>query len=281
LSDSEAETQVGDAAPSMDVAAASSQSALTINDFQLSQLLKKFSNAYETGDLNKLMALFAKDARTNTQTTRAGIEGEYKTLFSNTASRNLTLIAPLWNNEGRFARGVGQFSVTIVPQGGEPYTSNGKYTIQAYLDSNQVIISRFYFSNEVTVSRKAVQAGSPTHSDLKNLLTSFTRYYEGGQLDNLMGLFASNAQTNDQNTLAGIRKDHADLFNSTQQRQIFLKDVVWKINDKTATGNGKFEVMVQSKGQEAFASVTGTITIEAEKSENGLNITKFLHKTGQ
>ena len=284
LSDSGAENQADEAGQSTTVAAGTSSdtsaggSALSINDFQLNQLLKNFSNAYETGDLNKLMSLFANDARTNTQTTRSGIEREYKTLFSSTASRNITLIAPLWNNEGRFARGVGQYSITIVPQGGEAYTSNGKYTLQAYLDAGKVIISRFYFSNEVTVNRKAVLAGSPSHSELKNLLTSFTRYYEGAQLDNLMGLFANNAQTNDQNTLAGIRKDHDDLFKSTQQRQIFLKDVQWQIKDKTATGKGKFEVMVQSNGQESFASVTGIITIEAEKSDNGLKITKFLHK---
>jgi hypothetical protein len=110
------------------------------------------------------------------------------------------------------------------------------------------------------------------------LLSSFTEFYENGDINRLMNLFADNAQTNDQNTLAGIRKDHVDLFDATQARQMFLKDIKWQTKGNIAIGKGNFEVLVQSQGQDSFATVAGTITLEATRTSNGVKISKFFHK---
>jgi len=249
-----------------------------ISGEQLKHLLDDFSNAYDTGNLNKLMSLFADDARTNSQTSRNGIEADYRQMFSTTASRNMTLISPDWSNEGRFARGVGQYSINVVPQGGQPSMAKGKYTIQVYLDGNQVKISRFYFSNDLA-SIRGSSPGNLSLSEVNALLANFAKDYEAGDINNLMKLFANNAQTTDQTTLSGIRKDHVDLFNATTARQIFLKDIVWDTSAKVAVGKGNFEVLVKSKGQTEFASVTGTIKIEAVKTSSGPKILKFIHKT--
>jgi hypothetical protein len=256
---------------------ASAASADGITRDQLNRLLDSYATAYENGDLNRLMNLFEPSARTNTQTTKKGIENELRDLFSTSASRNITLIPSVWDEEGRFARGVGQFSKTVVPQGGTPTTVKGKYTIQTHLENGQLKISRFYTSNEVVTS-KGAPAGGPKSAELQALLSAFTKHYENGDINQLMNLFADNAQTNDQTTLSGIRKDHADLFSTTQKRQMFLKDIQWNVEGNKATAKGNFEVMVQPKGQENFASVSGTISIEAVKSGKDVKITKFFHK---
>jgi putative secretion ATPase (PEP-CTERM system associated) len=248
-----------------------------ISKVQLNQLLKDYARAFENGDLNNLVALFESTARTNTQTSKKGIESELRQLFSTSASRNITLIPTVWDEQGHFARGVGKFSQTVVPQGGQPTTVKGKYTIQARLDDGQVKISRFYTSNEVTSTNQAANNRAPRQGELKALLTSFTKYYENGDIDQLMSLFANNAQTNDQTTLSGIRKDHMDLFNTTDARQMFLKNISWTVKGNVAKGNGNFEVMVQPKGQTEFASVKGTIDVEAVKNGNQVKITKFFH----
>lgn len=265
-------------ARTQDAPVTTGDAALAISKPELNQLLENYASAFEKGDLNGLMTLFESTARTNTQTTKQGIESEFRNMFSSSASRNITLLPTVWDSEGQFARGVGRFIQTVVPQGGAPDTVKGNFTMQARMENGQVKISRFYFSNEVAIKGTSTPSNSPGTAELKSLLTSFTKYYEKGDINNLMNLFANNAQTNDQTTLSGIRKDHMDLFNSTQVRQMFLKDIQWDVQGNTASGKGSFEVMVQPKGQDAFASVTGTIKVEAVKTADGVKITKFFHK---
>ncbi|WP_455218611.1 hypothetical protein, partial [Kaarinaea lacus] len=258
------------------------QSISEITDANLKQFLSDFSKSFEKGDLNSLMALFTETARTSTQTTRNAIESEYKKLFSASKSRNITMVASTWDNEGQFARGVGQYTTTVTPQVGSPISVKGEYTMQLQLIDDKIKVSRFYLSNEIPASSLKTAPEGPSASELKALLSSFTEFYENGDIDRLMNLFASNAQTNDQNTLAGIRQDHLDLFNVTQARQMFLKDMKWQTRGNISIGKGNFEVLVQNQGQASFATVAGTVTVEATRTPNGgVKISKFFHKTNQ
>jgi len=257
-----------------------SQQITEISQPMLDKLLKDFSSSFKSGDLDNLMGMFTAASRTNSQTTKQGIEEEYRKVFSNTATRSMTLVASTWNNEGRFARGTGQYSANLRPNGGSPVSVKGEYTMQLQLDGDNLKISRFYLSEDLPVSRLKAQTG-PSQTDLNALLSGFTEAYENGDINRLMNLFADNAQTNDQNTLAGIRKDHVDLFNATEARQMFLKDVKWDVKGNTATGKGNFEVLVQSKGQSSFATVKGKITLEAVKTTDGVKLSKFFHQVQQ
>jgi hypothetical protein len=272
--------QAAPAVAKLEPAPAVTQSVNAITQPMLDQLLADFAIAFDTGNLNNLMAMFASSSRTNSQTTRQGIENEYRQLFSSTASRNMVLLATSWNNEGRFARGVGQYSAALVSQENAPVHVKGEYTLQLQLEGDKLKISRFYLSEDLPITRVKAAAG-PSQTDLNALLSSFTEAYENGNINRLMTLFADNAQTNDQTTLAGIRQDHADLFNATEARQMFLKDVKWTINGNAASGQGNFEVMVQNKGQTSFATVKGSISLEAVKTANGVKLSKFFHKVTQ
>ena len=210
------------------------------------------------------MSLFSATARTNERTSKASIEADYKQLFSVSASRDISLDSLFWDNEGNFARGVGQFRVTIEGKNGSTNKVKGKFTMQVQAESDGIKITRFYLSEKIDAD-KAVSVG-PNQADLRQLLTSFTRFYENGDINRLMALFADNARTNDQNTLAGIRKDHLDLFNATRVRQMFLKNIKWDVAGEVAKGQGQFEVMIQNKGQDNFASVTGTVQLEVAKT---------------
>jgi len=264
----------------MEPVPAVSQRITEISQPMLDNLLKDFSSSFESGNLDNLMGMFTAASRTNTQTTKQGIEDEYRKVFSSTAARSMTLVASNWNNEGRFARGTGQYSANLKPKSGSPITVKGEYTMQLQLDGDNLKISRFYLSEDLPVSRLKVQTG-PSSTDLNALLSGFTEAYENGDINRLMNLFADNAQTNDQNTLAGIRKDHVELFDATDARQMFLKDVKWDVKGNTATGKGNFEVLVQSKGQSSFATVKGKITLEAVKTPNGVKLSKFFHQVEQ
>ncbi|HEY5604579.1 MAG TPA: XrtA/PEP-CTERM system-associated ATPase [Gammaproteobacteria bacterium] len=263
---------------SLEAAPVVTESIDAITQPMLDQLLADFVKAFDSGNLDNLMTMFAASSRTNTQTTKQGIENEYRQLFSNTASRTMVMTASTWNNEGRFARGVGQYSVALVPQAGSPLQVKGEYTLQLQFEDGKVTISRLYLSEDLPVARIQAATG-PSQVELKSLLSSFTEAYENGDVNRLMNLFATNAQTNDQTTLAGIRQDHVDLFNTTEARQMFLKDVKWDIKGDTATGKGSFEVLVQAKGQTSFASVKGAINLEAVKTTDGVKLSKFFHQT--
>ncbi|NOZ53732.1 MAG: AAA family ATPase [Gammaproteobacteria bacterium] len=258
----------------------------TISQQALNGLLTRFTEAYEAGDVTQIMALFAAQARTNAHASRAGIESDYKGLFDTSASRQVAISALFWDKEGGFARGVGKYKATVVAKDHSiPSIFEGKLTLQVQRESdNKLKITRFYLSNPVVLTEREVQPEvvsvvGPSQVELKNLLADFVQYYEAGNVDKLMQLFASNARTNDRSNLAGIRKDHVDLFQSSAVRQMFFKNTRWKITGKFARGKGGFEVMIQNKGEENFNSVSGSFIIKVEKTPTGVLITEFIHKT--
>jgi len=255
-----------------------------ISQQALNELLTQFTEAYQAGDVTKVMSLFADKARTNDHATRAGIESDYRALFASTTSRQMAISGLSWEKDGSFARGVGEYKATIVSNN-NPATNvfRGKLTLQMQqAGGDNLKITRFYFSNQIVSAEREVAPVAlpvaPSQAELKTLLGDFARYYEAGDVNKLMGLFAVNARTNDRSTLSGIRQDHVDLFNSTDVRKMFLKNTKWKTAGRLASGSGGFEVMIKSKGQANFSSVTGSFAIEAEKAANGVFITQFIHK---
>jgi len=298
-----------DEVPVDDVGAAENQASavaassvyVAISQQALNELLTQFTEAYQAGDVTRVMSLFAAKARTNEHATRSGIESDHRALFASTTSRQMAISGLSWENEGNFARGVGQYKATIISKN-NPAASvfRGKLTLQAQRgQNNDLKITRFYFSNQIVsaegkavpaapaipvtraappVTRSAPAPVELSQAELNSLLSNFSRHYEAGDTNNLMKLFASNARTNDRSTLAGIRQDHIELFNASVMRKMFLKNTKWKTTGKFASGTGSFEVMIQNKGQANFNSVNGSFAIEAEKTPNGVQITKFIHK---
>jgi hypothetical protein len=89
------------------------QNGITIQE--LDRLGETFSRAYEAGDLASLVNLFSEDARTNDQSSRAGIEQDYRDLFELSESRKFTFGRLRWEQDksGGGLKGEGDFQADV------------------------------------------------------------------------------------------------------------------------------------------------------------------------
>ncbi len=271
----------------------SSPSTPAIIESELNKAMAKFVAAYESGDINTVMAVFATDARTNSRKTSAGIRSDYVDLFNSTSLRVMNIKSVKWELEGDHARGVGNYEAKINPNG----TNNsqvflGDVTIQARKKPQYGLkITRFYFTNQkVTSAPRMPEAGqtavatklapvsvAPSISELNSLVNKFVQSYSRGDLEGVMASFSKGARTNDQTSLSGIRKDHADLFNSTSVRQMTIDKISWTFDKGTANGVADFVVLIQGKNNPSIDTYKGRINLSAIKGPDGVRLTQMLH----
>lgn len=268
-----------------------------VSNRDLNGLLSQFSSAYKTGNLDEIMSVFAPNARTNNQTSPSGIRKDYIDLFKTTRARNMAFNDINWARETNHARGVGHYTATItLKSGGNPQIYSGEVTLQVQNRAGKLKITRFYYTGQAQKSTKKVISAKPatrpkprvaptittksvlpTAVELQTLVVKFLSTYAKGDLKGLMALFAEDAKTNDQPNKAGIRKDHLDLFNSTQVRQMTINNFVWANEGTRSNGVGDFQVMIQPNNSGKFTTVKGKIRIIAQKTPGGVFITHLLH----
>lgn len=116
--------------------------ALPISEDELSTLLARFRGAYDSGDMNALMQLFASDARGDDDDDRASITHSYQKLFNVTDERSLALKDLHWRSVGDTVQGEGQFVATVKDKG-RNWTSSYVGTINLRIEKRdgQVLIT--------------------------------------------------------------------------------------------------------------------------------------------
>ena len=110
---------------------------------ELDNVVNQFTNSYNEGDINRLMALFAENASTNDRQSKLGIKADYAELFNNTKSRKLMINDINWElGKGR-AEGAAEFVVTVRAKNGlEENSFHGHIKITAIKQSKGVYITR-------------------------------------------------------------------------------------------------------------------------------------------
>ena len=110
---------------------------------ELDNVISQFARSYNAGDINRLMALFTDNAKTNDQKNKIGIKSDYATLFNNTQKRNLMIKNIKWDVDNEKAEGAAAFVVTVQPKNSvESNLYQGKIKITAVRKSDRVYISR-------------------------------------------------------------------------------------------------------------------------------------------
>ncbi len=120
--------------------------------------------------------------------------------------------------------------------------------------------------------------------DLINLISHFTIAYEQGDIQQFMRLFSIDATGFDgaiQADRNGIEADYIDLFQTTDSRQIAIKDIAWNTNNNLSKGISDFVVTVKNVNSDNFEFISGVITFEVEKTKPGLFITKIAYQLSE
>lgn len=95
---------------------------------------------------------------------------------------------------------------------------------------------------------------------LNELVAKFVRYYEGGDLEAFMELFALDAETNSRKGAKGIRQDYMSLFTGSQSRLMRLKDMRWSRSDNEAVGEADFNLSLFGRRESRPNAYEGRLT---------------------
>jgi len=121
--------------------------AIAPSHVALQNLLKQYVGAFESGDIEWIMSLFALDAVTNKHVGLEEITQNYETLFQATTSRSIFLKNVSWTYSKNHAKGSGKVDVFITAKDGEiNHVIGGKIKIIAKRVKNSVVITHFYHS---------------------------------------------------------------------------------------------------------------------------------------
>lgn len=101
--------------PSVKAAIPSAQTQPPPTKEELRNLLQSFVTSYNRGDVDKLMALFSQEARTNDRTNILQIRSDYEQLFKTTKSREIVLSDVTWKFKQNNAVANGHFEAKIQP----------------------------------------------------------------------------------------------------------------------------------------------------------------------
>lgn len=244
----------------------------------LQTVVTDFEAAYQSGDLNALISLFAPTARTNDQVNQPNIRADYESLFSTSSERGIRFTDFSWERETNYARGIGAYEATVKGKDGTLSKETGKVTLQLENTGGKLLITRLYTTASETTAKDKVAQNRFTRispAALDAVLAAFSKAYDVGNIDQFMGLFSTDAQTNDRATPAGIREDYIGLFKNTSYRQIAFHDMKWKWDGTTARGEGKYEVVVQSNGSTKRDTYKGPLWIQVERRDGQPHIIYF------
>lgn len=108
-------------------------------------LLDAFSRAYEEGEINHFLSLFADDARADDKNDKSGIRQDYALLFSGSKSRKMTFENVKWHNKkGETSYAVADFQVRILSRKGAEEIYKGAVEMHVKKENNAVLISELY-----------------------------------------------------------------------------------------------------------------------------------------
>jgi hypothetical protein len=253
------------------------------------KVLNKYTTAYEQGDLQKLSSLFGVDDHAEGEQILAQLKQNYQRIFDISDQRQVNFKAPDiyvaedhatvktgYNAEIKFKKSKGTQSVTA------------DATVELIKTANNMHIARFELLNKrvnvITPNLKLSSAGygdrpqQPTPAELQDIVTRFIGAYESGDIKLLASLFTKDAKTNDQINLNGIKQDYESLFNTTNDRQMFIRDLQWTFDGTQAKGSGRLKAIIITDSGTPVYSMEGEIEIIARRVDDKVLITNMYHK---
>jgi len=112
---------------------------------ELQDMVTRFISAYEAGDLELLISLFAENAKTNDKNSLDDIVKDYTALFSSTSERQIFIQDLDWSYNNNRAKGNGKINTVVFANNDNKLQQlNGKIQIVAKKIDDKVLITHLY-----------------------------------------------------------------------------------------------------------------------------------------
>ena len=273
--------------------AATGDEKLQITEDDVKAVLEKYSDAYQNGNIDELTSLFGVNQTTEGQQIIAELKSNYENIFKNSDKRSLMFGDVNWKIQDGIANIDSEYIAQAELTGSKGIkTISGTARLQINKNNNALNIANFELLNRKEsiikptalssaekhrIDFKAKRPKGPTPAELQDLVTRMISSYESGDLNTFGSLFAKNAKTNDRNDLENIKKDYKKLFETSNDRQMFIKGMRWKREGDYAQGRGDLEAMILMKSGESVYTMSGKIEIVAKRIDGKVLITRLYH----
>ncbi|MGD8567578.1 MAG: hypothetical protein PVJ39_05800 [Gammaproteobacteria bacterium] len=267
-----------------------------ISRTEIEDVINQFTVAFEAGRSRDLSSLFADDEYSSSFASLDDIKSQYRDLFRHSKERHLDLDSFFWEHDYGETRGTAKYRAKVKMADSnvtKTITADLNITIRRLLGKNY--ITNFELNNRKVVSsitneprhnpkpRKSVTVASskgkpkfPTPAELQDLVTQYVTAYETGDVNDLMHLFANATWTKSRTGLVEMKQDYDNLFASTSGREMFIKDVKWKVKGKKALGTGDLLLTLHTKDNKVKTQ-KGKIRIVATKVGNQVRFSQMFH----
>lgn len=276
-----------------------------VNLSDIDSLLAQFSRAYSMGNTAGLMELFSDRGTLRDTNKIKQLNKSFRTIFNNSSARKVKFANIKWQYSRGNATGTGRYIAkhTLNDNKGLQKIS-AEVRLDLRIENNQLQITNFSLMNphveldkprkldppvklakSVTAkqfsdtrknkklkSRRRVR-DKPTASELFDIVNRYTIAYEEGDIRTLLSLFSFNIRTNTNDNIMGVQENYTNLFETTSDRQMFIRGLKWTIEDRYARGVGDIEMLTIPKNGENVKSTSGKIQIIAKIINNKLTIT--------
>lgn len=258
-------------------------------DADVKTLLDKYQKAYENGDLPVISELFGLSRSTGTD---HNLIANFENIFKNTSKRSLNFYDYSWKPTASGAVINSKYNATLEfanKKGTQNIVTNAKIIVNQKagllnivsfeLQNSKVSVTTPKLALPDTQSSKSNRSNSeiPNAAQLQDLTTQLVSAYESGDIERFTALFSDDVKTNDRMNLSGVRQDYSQLFQTSNDRQMFIQNLSWVDVDNGAKGTGDLEVIVLSNNSENVYSMKGKIQIVAQLINGKTLITHLYH----
>lgn len=288
----------------------------TITGEKIRSLLSDYTKAYTTGNIELMRTLFISNESSIKSTLARDTLDWYNTLFINSTSRSVSFQNFKWQYAKKTAIGNGNYSAKITQLDSfSTQNMRAESVISLKMDKDEKLkFSQLVFHKQVNTSSipnersvfevfiehdpfvdetpnqaslnvKAkklsnvnnISIDTPSTSELNDMINNFVTAYENGDINNLAKVLSRNVKTNDKSGFDEVIKDYIDLFSSSSQRQMGIRDLRWKFSEDHAKGTATLNASVTAINGKSVNQLNGKIQFIAKRIGKKVLITHFYH----
>ncbi|MGD8886357.1 MAG: hypothetical protein PVF34_12080, partial [Gammaproteobacteria bacterium] len=288
----DAETTVTAKTTERDIAKRPIATRHRISRTEIEDVINQFTVAFEAGQTRELMSLFADADYSSSFASLNSVKKDYQTLIRNSNERRLNLDSFFWEHDYGEIRGTAKYRARVKmanPNIDKTITGDLNITIRRLLGKNY--ITNFTLDNKKVVSKTrnpdflppakktTAEKGKPdfpTPAELQDLVTQYVSAYETGDVTELMHLFANATWTKSRTGLVEMKQNYDNLFATTSGREMFIKNITWKVKGKKALGTGDLMLTLHTD-DEQVKTQQGKIRIVATKVGDSVRFSQMFH----
>jgi len=269
-------------------------------------LLGQYVATYEFGKIKRLLSYFAADRKY-----RLRLKSSFQNVFKQSNVRRIVFSDLKWTFKENSIIGQGKYQakITLKNNKGTRYV-NADIKVKLKPKKKTLKITRMEFFNvdvdlkvptaikkrqlaakvkpkfkstspaskpRFASTRRQVSREIPTTAELQDIMSRFAVAYESGNVTELDNIFSKDIKTNDKTSLTSVKQDYIDLFKKTTDRQLFIEELNWSIENDSAKGEGKLSVLLISQHSNKISTQHGEIHIVAKKTNHKTLITSMYH----